>query len=196
MVGTTLQRAERFPTAVVADAKQSWLNGQRVSSATTAGQACLLGASVSTAAGPADWKDADGVFAEAAHAVDPDDAPQSVHTDGWQPTPGAWNTLCDNVTLILCVLQAFLTIRDRTTPACGEVGQAVHQRVWDAYHAPRKRAVSQRVRRLQAWAEQALPDSAMQSHTLDVCHKRAQCMPSSDHGAPLRLLCHAKYPSH
>ena len=115
----------------------------------------MLGASIAQSAGQADLTEAYGVFAEEAQAVDPDYAPETVHTDGWQPTQGAWKTLCENVTRILCCLHAFLKIRDRTTQALGAVGQAVHKRVWDAYHAPRKRAFSQRVRRLQAWAENA-----------------------------------------
>ena len=71
------------------------------------------------------------------------------------------------MTLILCFLHAFLKIRDRTTKAFAEVGRTVHQRVWEAYHAPSKRAFSQRLRRLKEWAEQALPDGAMRRHTLD-----------------------------
>ena len=59
--------------------------------------------------------------------------------------------------------------------------QAVHQRVWDAYHAPSKRAFSQRLRRLKEWAETALPDCAMKSHTLDLCDKRTQISQSYDH---------------
>jgi len=181
VVGTTVKRADRLPTDLVADEKQSWLKGERVYIATTAGQECILGASIAQSAGQADLTEAYGVFAAEAQAVDPDYAPETVHTDGWQPTQGAWKTLFENVTRILCFLHAFLKIRDRTTKALGAVGQAVHKRVWDAYHAPRKRAFSQRVRRLKAWAENALPDGAMKSHTLDLCAKRAQCMQSYDH---------------
>jgi hypothetical protein len=172
-VGTTGKRAERFPPDWVADEKHRWLQGARVSSATPAGQEGMLGAAIATSAGQADWTAASGVFAEAAQAVAPDEAPATVQTDGWQPTQGAWNALGANVTLILGFLQALLTIRERTTQAVGAVGQVGHKRVWDAYHAPRKRAFSQRVRRLQAWAEHALPDGTMQSHTLDLCAKRA-----------------------
>ena len=181
MVGTTVKRADRFPTDLVADEKHSWLKGERVSIATTAGQECILGASISKSAGQADLTAAYGVFAEEAQAVDPDDAPETVNTDGWQPTQGAWKALFENVTLILCLLHALLKIRDRTTKAVGAVGQAVHKRVWDAYHAPSKRAFSQRVRRLKAWAENTLPDGTMKSHTLDLCAKRAQFMQSYDH---------------
>ena len=62
----------------------------------------------------------------------------------------------------------------------------VQERVWEAYHAPSTRAFSQRVRRLRAWAETALPASAMKTHTLDLCNKRAQCSRSSDHGSAHR----------
>jgi hypothetical protein len=54
LVGTTVKRADRLPPDLVADEKQRWLNGQRVSIATTAGQECILGASVAKSAGQAD----------------------------------------------------------------------------------------------------------------------------------------------
>lgn len=181
LVGTTVKRADRLPTDLVADEKHSWLNGQRVYIATTAGQECMLGASISKSASQADLQDAYGVFAEEAHALDPDYAPETVNTDGWQPTQGAWKALFQHVTLILCFLHAFLKIRDRTTKALGEIGPAVHQRVWEAYQAPSKRAFSQRLRRLKEWAETALPDCVMRNHTLDLCDKRAQFSQSYDH---------------
>ena len=147
LVGTTIKRADRLPKDLVADEKHSWLKGERVYIATTAGQECILGASVSQSSGQSDLQAAYGVFAEEAQALDPDYALETVNTDGWQPTQGAWKALFEHVTLILCFLHAFLKIRDRTTKALGEVGQAVHKRVWEAYHAPSKRAFSQRLRR-------------------------------------------------
>ena len=63
VVGTTVKRADHLPTDLVADEKQSWLKGERVYIATTAGQECILGASVSKSAGQADLKDAYGVVA-------------------------------------------------------------------------------------------------------------------------------------
>lgn len=143
LVGTPVQWADRLPSDLVADEKHSWFNGQRVSIATPAGPECRLGASVSQSAGQADLQEADGVFAKEAQTLDPVYAPESVNTDGWQPTQGAWKAVCQHVTLIPCFLHAFLNIQDRTTKAFGEVGQAVHQRVWEAYHAPSQRAVSQ-----------------------------------------------------
>jgi hypothetical protein len=50
LVGTTVKSPEPFPKDLVADEKQSWLQGARVSIATTAAHDCLLGASVAPSA--------------------------------------------------------------------------------------------------------------------------------------------------
>ena len=168
-----MKTAERFPTDLVADEKQSWLKGQRVSSATTAGPDWMLGASVAQSASQPDLKQAYGVLAQEARALEAEYAPQTVNTDGWQATQGAWKALCSTITVLLCLLHAVLTIRDRATQALGAVFAQVQERVWEAYHAPSKRAFSQRLRRRREWAETALPDSAMKTHTLDLCDKRA-----------------------
>ena len=104
-----------------------------------------------------------------------------MNTDGWQATQGAWKALFPHITVILCFLHAFLKIRDRATKALGAVFAQVQERVWEAYHAPSKRAFAQRLRRLRAWAETAVPDSAMKTHTLDLCDKRAQLSRSYDY---------------
>jgi len=181
IVGTTVKTAQHLPTDLVADEKHSWLKGQRVSIATTVGRDCILGASVAPSASQPDLKQAYGVFAHEAQALDVDYAPHTVNTDGWQATQGAWRTLFPNITLILCFLHAFLKIRDRATKALGAVFAQGQERVREAYHAPSKRAFSQRLRRLKVWAETALPDSAMKTHTLDLCAKRAQFSRSYDY---------------
>jgi hypothetical protein len=82
--------------------------------------------------------------------------------------------LFPNITVILCFLHAFLKIRDRATQALDAVFEQGQERVWEAYHAPGKRAFSQRLRRLREWAETALPESALKTHTLDLCDKRTK----------------------
>ena len=181
VVGTTIKTPERLPKDLVADEKHSWLKGERVYIATTAATDCILGASVAQSASQTDLESAYGVFASEAQVLDADYAPETVNTDGWQATQNAWKALFKQITVILCFLHAFLKIRDRTTKALGEVGQAVHKRVWDAYHAPTKRAFSQRLRRLKEWAEKAVPDGAMKDHTLDLCDKRDEFSESYDH---------------
>ncbi len=160
IVGTTVKTAEHLPKDLVADEKHSWLKGQRVYIATTAGRDCILGASVAQSASQPDLKQAYGTFAQEATGLDEDYAPQTVNTDGWQATQGAWKALFPNISAVFAQVQ---------------------ERVWEAYHAPSKRAFSQRLRRLRAWAETALPDSAMKTHTLDLCAKRAQFSRSYDH---------------
>ena len=186
VVGTTVKHPERLPKDLVADEKHSWLQGERVYIATTAAHDCILGASVALSASQAALEKADGVFASAAQALDAAYAPETVNTDGWQATQGAWKALFPHMTVILCFLHAFLKIRDRATKTLREAFAQVQKRVWKAYHAPSKRAFSQRLRRLRAWAETALPDGVMKSHTLDLCGKRDQFSKSYDHPAAYR----------
>jgi hypothetical protein len=181
LVGTTVKSPEHFPKDLVADDKQSWWQGERVSIATTAAHDCLVGASVAPSASQVDLEKAYGVFASEAQAVDAAYAPETVNTDGWQATQGAWKTLFPQITVLLCFLHACLKIRDRATKTVGDAFAQVQKRVGEASHAPSKRACSQRLRRLRAWAETALPDCVMKSHTLDLCGKRDQFSQSSDH---------------
>jgi hypothetical protein len=181
VVGTTVKSAEDLPKDLVGDEKHSWLKGERVYIATTAGNDCLLGASVSTSASQKDLTQAYGVFANEARDVEPTYEPESVNTDGWQATQGAWKALFANMTVILCFLHAFLKVRDRATKALAGAFQEVGEKIWQAYEAPTKRAFAQRLRRLKEWAQTALPESAMKTHTLDLCDKRAQFIVSYDH---------------
>lgn len=186
LVGTTVKTAASLPTDLVAEEKHRWLKGERVSIATTAGQECLVGASVAQSASQPDLTRAYGVFTGEAQALDADDAPQTVHTDGWQATQGAGKALLPKMTVILGFLHALLTMRDRATKAWREVFEQVQERVWEAYHASSTRAFSQRLRRLRAWAEGVVPDAAMKTPTLDLCDKRAQFSQSYDHGSAHR----------
>ena len=181
LVGTTVKPPEHLPKDLVADEKHSWLKGERVYIATTAAQDCIWGASVALSASQRALEKAYGVFASEAQALDAAYAPETVNTDGWQATQGAWKALFTHITVILCFLHAFLKIRDRATKTLGDTFAQVQKRVWKAYHAPSKRAFSQRLRRLREWAQTALPDGVMKSHTLDLCGKRDQFSTIYDH---------------
>jgi len=181
LVGTTVKRSEHLPKDLVADEKHSWLKGERVYIATTAAQDCILGASVAPSASQVDLEKAYGVFASEAQALDAAYAPETVNTDGWQATQGAWKALFTQVTVILCFLHAVLKNRERATTTLGDAFAQVQKRVWEAYHAPSKRAFSQRLRRLRAWTATTLPDCMMKSYTLALCEKRDQFSKSYDH---------------
>ena len=181
VVGTTVKSPDRLPKDLVADEKHSWLKGERVYIATTAAKDCILGASVAPSASQTDLEKAYGVFASEAQAVEADYAPETINTDGWPATQNAWKALFNQITVILCFLHAFIKIRERAKKAFGERGQEVQRRVWEAYHAPGKRAFAQRLRRLREWAADALPESEMKQKTLDLCDKRDAFSPSYDH---------------
>jgi len=181
VVGTTVKAPERLPQDLVADEKHSRLDGEKIYIATTAGEGCILGAAVTDAASEAALTRAYGVFAEEAKALDPDYKPETVNTDGWAATQGAWKRLFPSIAIILCFLHAFLKIRDRATQALTEVFTQVSHKVWQAYRAPSKRAFAQRLRRLREWAEATLPDSPMKQHTLALCAKRALFSRYYDH---------------
>jgi len=123
--------------------------------ATTAGHDGMLGASVAQSASQPDLQQAYGVFALEARTVEADDTPHTVNTDGWPATQGAWQVLFPHITVILCFLHALLKMRDRATKALHELFELVQTRVWEAYHAPNKRAFAQRLRRLREWAKTA-----------------------------------------
>jgi len=142
----------------------------------------MLGAAVSPSASQPDLQRAYGVFATEAQVLDAEYTPHTVNTDGWTATQGAWKALFLKITIILCFLHAFVKIRDRATKALHEVFEQVQERVWETSHAPSKGAFSQRLRRLREWAERVVPESAMKTHTLDLCDKRAQCSQSYEHG--------------
>jgi hypothetical protein len=138
VVGTTVQAAERWAQDWVADEKHSRLAGDKISSATTAGDGGILGASVVDSACEEEPHRAYGVFAEEARDVAPDYQPETVNTDGWAATPGAWKRLFPNIAVILCFLHAFLKIRDRATQALSDYFEAISRRVWEAYRAQGK----------------------------------------------------------
>jgi hypothetical protein len=86
LVGTTVHTPARFPTDLVAEATQSGWQGARVAIATSAAQACIVGASGAPAASQADVAKASGVLASDARPLDAQDAPHTVKTAGWHAT--------------------------------------------------------------------------------------------------------------
>jgi len=181
VVGTTVKSPEHVPHNLVADEKHRWRKGERIYVATTASEGCLLGASVAPSASQPDVQAAYGVFAPEARDVDPSYCPDTVNTEGWKATQGAWKALCTRITMILCFLHAYLKVRDRATKTMGTPFMEAADKIWHAYGAPSTRAFAQHLRRLRDWATEALPKSAMKDHVLDVCDKRAQFSVSYEH---------------
>jgi hypothetical protein len=108
LVGTTVKSPECLPGNLGADEKHSRRKGEKVYVPTTVGDQCILGASVSKDAGERGLSKGYGVFKEEALNLNPEYAPKSVNTDGWQATMNVWKTLFPTIFVICCFLHVFI----------------------------------------------------------------------------------------
>lgn len=170
IVGTTVKDPATLPVDLLADEKHTHFNGHKAYIATTVGQECVLGVSLTLAADEPTLTAAYGHFKTEAQNVQPEYTPNTVNTDGWAATQAAWRALFTPVRLILCFLHAFLKIRDcckRFTDLYGEL----QTRVWDAYRAPDAEAFTAQLAQLQAWATERLPAGRGLEAVLKLCAK-------------------------
>ncbi len=151
VVGTTVRNPDDVSRHLGADEKHTWILGEKTYIATTVGNECVLGASVSKDAGEAALKDACGVFKDEARSLNPTYAPVTVNTDGWKATQKVWQFLFSSVVLICCFLHVFIKIRDRAKKKHKEVFHEVATKFWDCWRAEKKSSFSQRIRRLCEW---------------------------------------------
>ena len=168
IVGTTVKSADKLPQDLLADEKHSRLNRQKVYVATTAGNGCVLGASVSLQADAEELTSAYQQFKTEAQNVKPNYQPTTVNTDGWAGTQVAWRSLFLNVVLIACFLHAFIKIRDRCKRMQSYFPE-VCKRVWDAYHANTPQLFLERCAALKTWATQTLPAGPGLDAVLKLC---------------------------
>ena len=185
LVGTTVKAAERIPTDVVADEKHSTIAGKKVYLATTVGQNCFLGVSISPEAGEDALTTAYRQFQTEAQQVQPGYQPETVNTDGWQATMKAWKMLFPQVCVIQCFLHAVLGLKNVTTKASQALYQQIADLAWQAYQATTKRSFAQRLRRLREWGD-ALVESPLKGKLRTLCGKKAGFLPAYDHPSSLR----------
>nr|MBX2819467.1 hypothetical protein [Rhodothermaceae bacterium] len=179
IVGTTVK--EQIPGHLLADEKHTRISGKKAYVALTAGGGCMLGASLCESASEQALKAAYGIFAREAYSIEPAYSPETVNTDGWQPTQNAWQGLFAPIVVIQCFLHSVIKIRHRATKKLASAFRTVCDKAWQAYRATSKRSFSQRLRRLHEWAECHLEESAMKHHVLELCDKRERFIVSYDH---------------
>lgn len=116
----------------------------------TAAQGCIFGASLSASAAQEKLTEAYGKFQQEVIHQATDYVPQTVTTDGWDATRGAWERLFPGIVWILCFLHEMIKIRDwcRSQPA---LRQPLLDKLWHIYQTTSKRHFAQRLRRLLAW---------------------------------------------
>jgi len=153
LVGTTVREPESLPEHVVADEKHTRIGGEKAYVATTVAEECVFGVSVTDSAGEDALEEAYAVYKDEARKIIPDYSPETVNTDGWKATMNAWKSLFPSVTLILCFLHMFISVRDRAKKKFGEIYDELAEKLWDCYNATTRASFSQRVRRFAEWAE-------------------------------------------
>ena len=160
IVGTTVKKPESLPKHVAADEKHSRILGNKVYVATTAGNGCILGASIAEHADEADLTKAYGTFKEEAQCVHPEYKPETMNTDGWKTTQNAWKTIFSSIIIINCFLHIFIKIRDRAKNKYKNQFLQAANKLWDCYQSQTKTSFAQRVRRLHEWAikETGIPE--------------------------------------
>jgi hypothetical protein len=149
VVGTTVPLAERLPVDLAADEHHCDWVGEKGYVAFTVGGGCILGVGLSASADQVHLTDAYGVFAREARDLNPNYAPETVNTDGWQATQNAFSALFSTIIPILCFLHGFLRIRDR-----GRKLRELHQKVWDVYRAESKQAFIQAMSDFKGWFDE------------------------------------------
>ncbi len=180
IVGTTVKHPDKLPRNLLADEKHTKHCGDKVYVAMTAGQDCVLGAAMCPCADSASLTQGYGVFAKEASNLDPDYQAATVNTDGWGATGIAWKTLFLQIVIIRCFLHAYIKVRDRCKK-WGDLFTQISTAVWDAYHAPNKRAFSQRIRRLREWAQETLDEGVVLDKILALCEKAPLFAEAYDH---------------
>jgi hypothetical protein len=172
IVGTTIKSPERLPDDLAADEKHTRMNGEKVFIATTASQECILGCSLAENAGAEKLTEAYGEFKKEAQNLNPEYAPKTVNTDGWEATQTSWKSLFPTVVTILCFLHAFLKIKDRSRRS-KELLKIIGDKVWNSYRSLTQAQFSQQIRRLKEWATN-LEDSPVKKAVLDLCGKASK----------------------
>jgi len=179
IVGTTIKDPERLPAHVLADEKHTRLNGEKAYIATTVAEDCVLGVSLALAADELHLTEAYGHFKREAQGLNPDYQPQTVNTDGWSATQLAWKALFPTITIILCFLHAFLSIRSRGKHL-KDTFQDIKQRVWDIYHADHAISFMQRISDLRLWAQDNVTGPTLDA-ILKLCSKANLFVLAFDH---------------
>ena len=180
MVQTTVQQPETMPEQLLADEKHSRFNGHKCYIATTAGEDCFLGASVSLKADEAALLEAYGDFKQEAGVFKPDYHPQTVNTDGWAATQKAWSILFPKIVIIECFLHAFISIRSRCSKKWKAVWPQIQQQVWDIYEAQTATIFLSQITQLAEWATPHLEGSALEA-IKKLCQKAPRFAKWYDH---------------
>jgi len=170
IVQTTVQQPEDIPQELLADEKHSRFNGEKCYIATTVGDDCILGASVTLKADEKSLTEGYQTFKDEVLVFKPDYQPQTVNIDGWSATQNAWHTLFSTIIVIECFLHAFISIRARCKRKFKTIWPQIQDNIWDIYKAETDVEFLSRIKLFHLWAIEHVSGTALEAiHKL--CHK-------------------------
>lgn len=161
IVDTTVKEPDKLPEHVLADEKHVRFNGEKAYIATTVGDDCVLGVSLTMKADEPALREAYSCFRKETGQLKADYQPRTVNTDGWQATQKAWLGLFPMIVIIQCFLHAFIKIRNRCRKRFKDLYPLIVQQVWDIYGASDPQAFRQQAADLLVWSQQHLSGTAL-----------------------------------
>jgi hypothetical protein len=163
IVSTTVKDVDKLPEDLLADEKHVHFNGEKGYIATTVDDECVLGASLALTTDEAALTQAYSGFREEARHLQPEYAPKTVNTDGWQATQNAWRSLFATIVVIECFLHAFIRIRGRCKKRLKTLFPTIQQQVWDIYRAKTPTDFCQQIAHFLAWSRQTVSGTALEA---------------------------------
>lgn len=172
IIGTTVKSLDRMPKHLLVDEHHTRLKGQKIYVCTSVGKDCFLNAHISQSISYEDFKASYGIFKNELFELCPTYYPLTINTDNFPSTKKAIRSLFPSTTLILCFLHSYLKIETAATKAYADYFQPLSEKVWACYFAENKRSFAQKIRRLEEWTTDFLPDSLLKIAVLKLCQKK------------------------
>jgi len=172
LVGTTIKSPICLPAHIVIDEHHDRLNKQKLYIATTVGHDCILGAVATTSVDYLTLKNAYGVYLTESHLLADKYCPTSVNIDGFKSTHKATSTVFSKATIIRCFFHGFLKIKRAATKFEQDYLEVLSDKVWACYHSTDKASFAQRIRRLEEWTTDFVPDSFLKDAVVKLCQKK------------------------
>lgn len=179
IVGTTVKDPEKLPVDLVADEKHTSILGEKVYGAMTVGGNCILGASICDSANEQNLTEGYNKFKDEALNLNPNYQPETVNVDGWDATTLSWESLFPTISVILCFLHSFLSVRNVSKKA--GFFDKISEFIWNIYRAENKKELSQKIRRLREWAIKHIEKEVILKKVLSFCSKANSFKAHYDH---------------
>ena len=172
IVGTTIKDLNKMPKHILVDEHHDKLLGDKVYVCTTVAKDCFLGAALSANMTFEALEKAYGVFKAESNFLQPCYSPLTINLDGFHSTTKAMKSLFPSATAIKCFLHGYLKIRDNASKRYDDYFEHIANKVWHCYKAKDKRSFAQRLRRLEEWTNDFVPDSSFKKAILKLCQKK------------------------